>query len=404
MLTTNRRTFLRFLSSAAWPPRLSRRASIERWRYQRAIAPARSETSSTSSSSCRRTDRSITTSARLRGVRGFGDPRPVTSAVWAAGVVPAGRRRLRPAVPSRRRPTSGCSSWTTRRTAGPTRTRRGTAASTISGSPHKGRRDDGVSTRAQDIPFSLRARRRVHDLRRLPLLADGSDRSQPLPHVDRLGRQRRQRRRPGHQQRRGGLRLVDVSRAPRARRHLLEDLPGHRRRAWTPPGSGAGPTIPTSATTATTRCCTSTSTRTRMPGDAALREGARRAPTSARRPRLDAVRPAPRRRAPRPAAARCRGSSRPRPSPEHGNWPANYGAWYVSQVLDALTSNPEVWSKTALFLMLRRERRLLRSHGPADAAAVARTRPVDGRREQRDLPGQPRQPAAAPTAWASACR
>jgi phospholipase C len=35
---------------------------------------------------------------------------------------------------------------------------------------------------------------------------------------------------------------------------------------------------------------------------------------------------------------------------EHGNWPANYGAWYISQVLDALTSNPEVWSKTALFL------------------------------------------------------
>jgi phospholipase C len=36
---------------------------------------------------------------------------------------------------------------------------------------------------------------------------------------------------------------------------------------------------------------------------------------------------------------------------EHPNWPANYGAWYVSQILDALTSNPEVWSKTALFLM-----------------------------------------------------
>ncbi|MER7918857.1 MULTISPECIES: phosphocholine-specific phospholipase C [unclassified Streptomyces] len=35
---------------------------------------------------------------------------------------------------------------------------------------------------------------------------------------------------------------------------------------------------------------------------------------------------------------------------EHPNWPANYGAWYVSQVLDALTSNPEVWAKTALFL------------------------------------------------------
>jgi phospholipase C len=35
---------------------------------------------------------------------------------------------------------------------------------------------------------------------------------------------------------------------------------------------------------------------------------------------------------------------------EHPNWPANYGAWYISQVLDALTSNPEVWSKTAFFI------------------------------------------------------
>ncbi|WP_433887975.1 phosphocholine-specific phospholipase C [Streptomyces sp. CA-111067] len=35
---------------------------------------------------------------------------------------------------------------------------------------------------------------------------------------------------------------------------------------------------------------------------------------------------------------------------EHPNWPANYGAWYISQVLDALTSDPEVWSRTALFI------------------------------------------------------
>jgi phospholipase C len=35
---------------------------------------------------------------------------------------------------------------------------------------------------------------------------------------------------------------------------------------------------------------------------------------------------------------------------EHPNWPANYGAWYISQVLDALTADPEVWSKTALFV------------------------------------------------------
>ncbi len=36
---------------------------------------------------------------------------------------------------------------------------------------------------------------------------------------------------------------------------------------------------------------------------------------------------------------------------EHPNWPANYGAWYVSQVLDALTANPKVWSKTVFFLL-----------------------------------------------------
>ena len=35
---------------------------------------------------------------------------------------------------------------------------------------------------------------------------------------------------------------------------------------------------------------------------------------------------------------------------EHANWPANFGAWYISQVLDILTSNPEVWSKTILFI------------------------------------------------------
>jgi phospholipase C len=35
---------------------------------------------------------------------------------------------------------------------------------------------------------------------------------------------------------------------------------------------------------------------------------------------------------------------------EHPNWPANYGAWYVAQVLDALTSDPDVWAKTALLL------------------------------------------------------
>ncbi len=35
---------------------------------------------------------------------------------------------------------------------------------------------------------------------------------------------------------------------------------------------------------------------------------------------------------------------------EHPNWPPNYGAYYISQVIDALTANPEVWSKTVLLI------------------------------------------------------
>ncbi|MGF6806080.1 phospholipase C [Paraburkholderia sp. Clong3] len=35
---------------------------------------------------------------------------------------------------------------------------------------------------------------------------------------------------------------------------------------------------------------------------------------------------------------------------EHPNWPTNYGAWYIDQVLQILTSNPDVWSKTVLLI------------------------------------------------------
>ena len=35
---------------------------------------------------------------------------------------------------------------------------------------------------------------------------------------------------------------------------------------------------------------------------------------------------------------------------EHPNWEPDFGAWYVSQVIDILASNPEIWSRTALFI------------------------------------------------------
>ncbi len=64
---------------------------------------------------------------------------------------------------------------------------------------------------------------------------------------------------PGHHQRRGRLRLVHLSRAPRARRHQAGRCTRTLASAWTRPVSGAGPTTPTSATTATTRSSTFTS-------------------------------------------------------------------------------------------------------------------------------------------------
>jgi phospholipase C len=35
---------------------------------------------------------------------------------------------------------------------------------------------------------------------------------------------------------------------------------------------------------------------------------------------------------------------------EHPNWEPDFGSWYVSQVVSILASNPEVWSKMALFI------------------------------------------------------
>ncbi|MFI9722786.1 phosphocholine-specific phospholipase C [Streptomyces sp. NPDC052396] len=62
---------------------------------------------------------------------------------------------------------------------------------------------------------------------------------------------------------------------------------------------------------------------------------------------------------------------------EHPNWPANYGAWYVSQVLDALTANPAVWSKTALFITYDENDgyfdHILPPFPPADASRGAST-------------------------------
>jgi phospholipase C len=80
---------------------------------------------------------------------------------------------------------------------------------------------------------------------------------------------------------------------------------------------------------------------------------------------------------------------------EHGNWPSNYGAWYMSQVLDALTSNPQVWSKTVLFVTYDENDgffdHLVPPTPPGSAAEGAST--VDTRDEIfAGSPGNPRGP------------
>jgi phospholipase C len=137
MLTTNRRTFLRFLSSAAATAALPQ--SIDR-----ALAiPASHRTGTIRDvehivilmQENRAFDHYFGT---LRGVRGFGDPRPMTlpsgQPVWFQ---PDGAGVVLPFHPTA--PDFGLSSWSTRHTGGSISTRRGTAAGTISGSPPRGR-------------------------------------------------------------------------------------------------------------------------------------------------------------------------------------------------------------------------------------------------------------------------
>lgn len=66
---------------------------------------------------------------------------------------------------------------------------------------------------------------------------------------------------------------------------------------------------------------------------------------------------------------------------EHSNWPTNYGAWYIANVLDALTSNPQVWSRTALFITYDENDgffdHLVPPHAPGGDIPGASTVPTD---------------------------
>ena len=177
----------------------------------------------------------------LRGVRGFGDPRAGAPAVGQAGVVPARRRRRAAAVPSGRATSRHAVPRRTRRTAGPTRTAPGTAAIRSAGSRTRARRRWRISP----APTSRSTTRSPMPSRSAtPTTARCSGRPiRTAITCGPAGSATTARRRPRHRQRRSGLRLVDLSGAAGASRHLVEDLPGHRPRTGCRAETGAGPTI-----------------------------------------------------------------------------------------------------------------------------------------------------------------
>ena len=280
----------------------------------------------------------------MRGVRGFGDPHPVVlpsgQPVWyqADGVdgraaVPARRRQPRADLHRGSRPQLGRD---------PPDVQRRQLGSVAAG------QDDDLhgahGARGPAVP--LRAGRRLHRLRRLPLLDARPDRPQPLLHVDRLGRQRRPGRRPGDRQRRARLRLADLPRAPAGRRRQLEDLPGRRRRPGRRRLLGLDLDDPYIGNYGDNSLLYFLNYQNAAPGSPLYQAARTGTDVNAGGGFFDIL------------AADVQSGNLPSVSwivapeayTEHPAWPAGYGAWYTAGVLNALTSDPDVWSKTALLI------------------------------------------------------
>ena len=95
---------------------------------------------------------------------------------------------------------------------------------------------------------------------------------------------------------------------------------------------------------------------------------------------------------------------------EHPAWPAGYGAWYTAGVLNALTSDPEVWSKTALLITFDENDgffdHVVGPYPNVGGLAGQSTVPLDNElfNGTAGTPGRLRTGSSALTVWASACR
>ena len=218
--------------------------------------------------------------------------------------------------------------------------------------------------------------------------------------MDRLGRQRRQERRPCHRQRRSRLRLVHLPEllekagiSWKIYQDIGEGLDAAHFWGWT----GDNPYIGNYGDNSLlyfhqyqnapegTPLAEKARTGTNIPRAA-------RSSTSSVRDVLDNKLP------------QVSWVVAPEAYTEHPNWPANYGAWYVSQVLDALTANPEVWSKTVFFLMYDENDGFFDHIVPADAAAIARRKASPLSTPPTKSSPATRQSPPAPTVSACACR
>ena len=177
--------------------------------------------------------------------------------------------------------------------------------------------------------------------------------------------------------------------------------------ASTPPASGAGRRTRTSATTATTRCSTSTSTRTRPPAARCTQQA--RTGTDVKTEAADGFFDILEADVKGDKLPRCRGSSRPRRTPSIRPGPPTTAPG-TSPTSSTRSPQPRGLDQDGAVHHLRRERRLLRPHGPpypnAGGLAGQSTVPLDN--ELFDGNGrdagrlQRRRPAR--TASACACR
>ena len=337
------------------------------------------------------------------GVRGFGDPRPVTlpsgKSVWhqptdgsaRSAAVPPGRRRPRHAVP--RGP---------RRTTGPTATRRCNSGKYDQWVPAKGTATMAYLTR-EDIPFhyALADAFTVCDAYHCSFIGStdpnryymwtgytGNDGKGggPVLGNDELG----------YDWTTYPERLEQAGVSWKIYQDIGDGLDADRL-------LGLDRRTPTAATTATTRCCTSTQYRNAKPGDPLYdkartgteRQGRATATSTSSRPTSKAGK-----------LPQVSWIAAPEAFTEHPNWPAELRRLVHLPGPGRAHLQPGGVEQDRAVHHLRRERRLLRPRRPAVPAARRRSRAtstVDDR--ARLLPGRRRELARRPVRpRASACR